>query len=92
MIIYFNNPAYILILWSFYWRDLLKDERDWEADLVDLERQIDKKTKAIVIINPSNPCGSVYSKQHLLDIINLAEKYKLPIIADETYGDMVNQQ
>lgn len=55
----------------------------------ELESLIDERTKAIVVNNPSNPCGSVYSREHLLDIINLAERYKLPIIADEVYGDMV---
>jgi tyrosine aminotransferase len=35
--------------------------------------------------NPSNPCGSVFSKQHMLDIIEVANHYKLPIISDEVY-------
>ena len=55
----------------------------------DLERQIDENTAAIIINNPSNPCGSVYSRQHLLDILAVAEKKKVPIIADEVYAGMV---
>jgi tyrosine aminotransferase len=58
-------------------------------DLEHLASQIDENTVAIIVCNPSNPCGSVYSKQHLNDIIALAEAYCLPIIADEVYGDMV---
>ncbi len=54
-----------------------------------LESLIDEKTAAIIVLNPSNPCGSVYSRKHLLDMIKIAEKHKLPIIADEVYGDMV---
>ena len=54
-----------------------------------MEQLIDKDTVAIVIVNPSNPCGSVYSKQHLLDILAVAEKHRLPIIADEIYNDLV---
>ena len=50
---------------------------------------MDDKTAAILVNNPSNPCGSVFSKEHILDIIDVANKYKLPIIADEVYGDMV---
>ena len=46
---------------------------------------------AIVINNPSNPCGSVYSKQHLLDILSVIRKYRVPIIADEVYMDMVSR-
>lgn len=54
-----------------------------------LEQQIDSNTVAIVVVNPSNPCGSVYSKQHLLDILAVAERHFLPIIGDEIYGGMV---
>ncbi|RNA25415.1 Tyrosine aminotransferase [Brachionus plicatilis] len=67
----------------------LLEEFNWEVDLEELESLIDERTKAIIVNNPSNPCGSVYSREHLLDIIDLAERYKLPIIADEVYGDMV---
>lgn len=48
---------------------------------------MDANTRGIVINNPSNPCGSNYSRAHLLDIIAFAERYKLPIIADEIYGN-----
>lgn len=44
---------------------------------------------AIVVNNPNNPTGAVYSKKHLEDILRLAERYRVPIIADEIYGDMV---
>jgi tyrosine aminotransferase len=54
-----------------------------------MEDQIDEQTVAILVNNPSNPCGSVYSRQHLFEITKIAEKYRLPIIADEVYGDMV---
>lgn len=60
------------------------------VDLEQLMSQIDNKTVAIVVNNPSNPCGSVYSVEHLKDIINVAKQYRLPIIADEVYGDMVS--
>jgi len=64
-------------------------ERQWEVDLGHLESQIDKRTKAILINNPSNPCGSVFSKKHLQNICKLAYKYQIPIIADEIYAGMV---
>ena len=67
----------------------MQPERSWEADLEDLERQIDDDTAALLLNNPSNPCGSVYSRQHLLDILALCEKYRLPIISDEIYDGMV---
>lgn len=54
-----------------------------------MESLIDDKTVAILVNNPSNPCGSVYAREHLCELIDLAERFKLPIIADEVYGDMV---
>lgn len=47
------------------------------------------RTKAILINNPSNPCGSNFSKEHLVAIAALAAKYDLPIIADEIYCNVV---
>jgi tyrosine aminotransferase len=68
--------------------NLLAD-KGWEADLVQMEKLIDNNTAAIVVNNPNNPCGAVYSREHLEKICRLAEKYRLPIIADEIYGDMI---
>lgn len=67
----------------------LLPEQNWEVDLVHLESLIDDKTAALVLTNPSNPCGSVFSRKHLQSIVNLAEKYYLPIIADEIYEHFV---
>ncbi len=68
----------------------LLPEKNWEADLESLESAIDESTAAIVVINPSNPCGSVYSREHLTNIVGVAHKHKLPIIADEIYDGMVS--
>ncbi|XP_028392037.1 tyrosine aminotransferase-like [Dendronephthya gigantea] len=67
-------------------------EKCWEADLEAMTSLINEKTKCIVVINPSNPCGSVYTKEHLEAILAVAEKHKIPILCDEvyafvTYGD-----
>ena len=71
--------------------DLLP-EQGWQVDLKHLESLIEPgKTKAILINNPSNPCGSVFDRDHLLDILKIAEKYYLPIIADEIYEHFVFQ-
>ncbi|EEY65896.1 tyrosine aminotransferase, putative [Phytophthora infestans T30-4] len=59
------------------------------VDLEHMQSLVDENTKAILVNNPSNPCGSVYSKTHLEAILALAEANKIPIIADEIYGDMV---
>ena len=67
---------------------LLPDSK-WEIDLDHLESLIDGKTAAILLNNPSNPCGSNYSMQHLLDVLKIAEKHRIPIISDEIYANMV---
>jgi tyrosine aminotransferase len=64
-------------------------EKQFEVDLKHLESLIDDDTKCILINNPGNPTGSNFSKAHILDIIALAEKYCLPIIADEIYANQV---
>lgn len=64
-------------------------EKDWEIDLHHLEMLIDDKTAAIIVTNPSNPCGSVFSKQHILNILNIAERHFVPVIADEIYEHFV---
>ncbi|KAI9911638.1 hypothetical protein PsorP6_009842 [Peronosclerospora sorghi] len=52
-----------------------------------MQSLVDDRTKGILINNPSNPCGSMYSKPHLENILALAEENKIPIIA--IYRDMV---
>ncbi|XP_070504601.1 tyrosine aminotransferase-like isoform X2 [Chironomus tepperi] len=59
--------------------------KEWQVDIKHLESMINDKTKAILINNPGNPCGNVYSKEHLLEILEVAERHKLPIISDEVY-------
>ncbi|XP_071448916.1 tyrosine aminotransferase [Hetaerina americana] len=68
--------------------DLLP-EQGWEADLEQMESQLDADTVAIIVNNPSNPCGSVFSKEHLLKILDIARRNYVPIIADEIYDHFV---
>ncbi|KPI98697.1 Tyrosine aminotransferase [Papilio xuthus] len=67
----------------------LLPDKQWMVDLDDLENQIDEDTAAIIVINPSNPCGSVYNKDHLNDILDIASRNRVPIIADEIYEHFV---
>nr|AHM92294.1 tyrosine aminotransferase [Rousettus leschenaultii] len=67
----------------------LLPEKSWEIDLKQMESLIDEKTACLIVNNPSNPCGSVFSKSHLQDILAVAARKYVPILADEIYGDMV---
>ena len=61
------------------------EESDWNPDLRDMESKITPKTKAIVLINPNNPTGSVYSKEIIQGVVKIAQKYGLIIFSDEIY-------
>ena len=64
------------------------EEEGWQPDVDDIRRQITDKTKGIVLINPNNPTGALYSKKVVKDITDIAGEYKIPIISDEIYDDM----
>ncbi len=64
---------------------LCDEEANWFPDLADIKRKISPRTKAIVLINPNNPTGAVYSKALLQDIVEIARQHKLLILADEIY-------
>ncbi|KAF7284188.1 hypothetical protein GWI33_022439 [Rhynchophorus ferrugineus] len=67
----------------------LLPENKWEVDLEQMKSQIDNNTAAIVINNPSNPCGSNYTPEHLEDILKIAYVHRIPVIADEIYERLV---
>lgn len=69
----------------------LLPERAWEVDLEQVESLLrdDPSIVAWLINNPSNPCGSVYSAEHLRACKQLARRWRLTIVADEIYEDLV---
>ncbi len=67
----------------------LDEDNNWEPDVDHMASQIDEKTKAIVVINPNNPTGAVYSKETLERIVELARKHNLVILSDEIYDKLI---
>lgn len=64
----------------------LADEEDnWNPSIEDIRAKVTPRTKAIVVINPNNPTGAVYSRQVLEDIAQVARENQLIILADEIY-------
>jgi len=53
-----------------------------------METLIDSKTACVLVNNPSNPCGSVFSASHLTDFLAVCERHFLPVISDEIYENM----
>ncbi|MFW0154538.1 pyridoxal phosphate-dependent aminotransferase [Rothia sp. P6271] len=71
-------------------RHYLCDENNgWEPDIEDIRSKITEKTRGIVIINPNNPTGAVYSENVLSQIVGLAREHGLVIFADEIYEKII---
>jgi alanine-synthesizing transaminase len=67
----------------------LDEENGWQPDVADLERKITPRTKAILLINPNNPTGAVYSRRTLEKVLELARQRGLVIFADEIYEKLI---
>ncbi|PID42108.1 MAG: aminotransferase [Gammaproteobacteria bacterium] len=65
------------------------EQSDWFPDIDDIKNKITDKTKAIVVINPNNPTGAVYSRELLLQIVELARQHDLLVLADEIYDKIL---
>ena len=64
-------------------------ENGFQPDPAQIESLVTERTRAIVIINPNNPSGAVYSKDALQQIVSIAERHDLVVLADEIYDQMV---
>ena len=68
---------------------LCDESKEWAPDLDDLRKKITPRTKAIVVINPNNPTGAIYSNAVLLGITEIAREHGLILFADEIYDKML---
>ncbi len=65
----------------------LEDE-GWQPDVDQIRKKISNRTKAIVVINPNNPTGALYSEKVIKEIIDIAGEYHIPLVSDEIYDDL----
>lgn len=65
------------------------EQNEWNPDIDDIRKKITDKTKGIIIINPNNPTGALYSKEILEEIVQIAREHELIIFADEIYDRLV---
>ncbi len=65
------------------------EEAGWEPDIEHVAAQITARTRALVIINPNNPTGAVYSRDTLLGLLELARRHRLLVLADEIYDQII---
>ena len=65
------------------------ESSEWFPDLQDIESKVTSRTKAIVVINPNNPTGALYSRELLEGIVDIARRHQLIIFSDEIYDRLV---
>lgn len=65
------------------------EQNEWNPDIDDIRKKITPRTKGIVIINPNNPTGALYSREILEEIVNVARENELIIFSDEIYDRLV---
>jgi alanine-synthesizing transaminase len=65
------------------------EQANWFPDLDDIRRKVTPRTKAIVVINPNNPTGAVYSRELLTELIEIARTNDLAVFADEIYDKIL---
>ena len=68
---------------------LCDEANGWMPDLADIRRKISPRTKGIVVINPNNPTGALYSRELLEQIVAIAREHQLVIFADEVYDKVL---
>lgn len=68
---------------------LCDESNDWQPDIEDIRSKVTPRTKAILLINPNNPTGVVYSKEVLQSVIEIAREHDLLILSDEIYDRLV---
>jgi aspartate/methionine/tyrosine aminotransferase len=65
------------------------EEDNWQPNVDDIRAKIGTKTRAIVVINPNNPCGALYTRKIVKEIVDLAGEYNLLLVSDEIYDRIV---
>ena len=68
---------------------LCDESNDWNPDLADIEAKITEHTQGLVIINPNNPTGAVYSKEIVAGMVDIARRHELVVFADEIYEKII---
>lgn len=68
---------------------LCDEQQDWLPALDDIKAKISKKTRALVLINPNNPTGAVYSADFLRQLLQVAREHRLVVLSDEIYDKVL---
>jgi len=67
----------------------LNEDNDWQPDMAEMALKINDRTRAILLINPNNPTGAVFSRKTLEAVVELARRHNVMILADEIYDKLI---
>lgn len=65
------------------------EQNEWNPDVDDIRRKVSDRTRAILVINPNNPTGALYTKEILSEIVEIARENRLILFSDEIYDRLV---
>ena len=85
-------PSYMQYIHFFEGRTVpyrMIEEEDWRPDVDMIRKRITNRTKAMVLINPNNPTGTVYDEKDIREFGDIAAEYDIPLISDEIYDKIV---
>ena len=92
------DPGDEVLIYEPYWVSYTEEVKlcngvpitiPYHESISNTEKYITKNTKCIIINNPQNPTGKIYTENELEQILNLAKKYDLYILSDEAYSDFI---
>jgi aspartate/methionine/tyrosine aminotransferase len=86
---YYSDPLAVILAGGKPVYTQLREENDYRIDFKDLERKITGKTRAFFYISPNCPTGSVFTKEDLERLVEIAKRRKIFMISDEIYEDLV---
>src|SRR5215510_4230294 len=64
------------------------EKRGWQPDVDHVRSVVTQATRALVVIDPNNPTGAVYSSEARAALVDLADRHNFPLLADEVYADL----
>ncbi len=64
------------------------EENGWQPELDDVRSKVNDSTRAIIIINPNNPCGALYDRKTVKAMVDLAGEHDIPLMSDEIYDQI----
>ena len=65
------------------------EDKGWQLDAAEIEAKITPRTRALVLCNPNNPTGAVYSKESLRAVLEVARRHKVLVLSDEIYDRLL---